>query len=119
MPVFDNMQGMPEVQANAYEASEASFKLGKVLAQAANGLECFDCEDYRQSNVDLAGMLECSDLFSHFLNYGQFEGRPHRCAHVQSTCFVSVGFGQQCDDHHSLLALPLPLAFLDVAWLPG
>ena len=66
--------------------NEWEYKAERVLKHAARGPECWDCEFYKSSNVDLAGMI-CHDAFVHFVNYGQFEpSRPFRCVLLQTRC---------------------------------
>eukprot|EP00892_Ulva_mutabilis_P000760 jgi/Ulvmu1/10685/UM067_0010.1 len=49
----------------------------EIIHKAAFGLNCFDCEFYKEHNDDLAG-LSCWNAFLHFVNNGQFELRKHR-----------------------------------------
>ena len=53
---------------------------------AAVGPDCFDCAFYQEVNADLAA-LSCWQAFTHFINYGQFEMRSHRCA----SCMLEHG----------------------------
>ena len=73
-------QGLPEVHSNVYETDGAQFKLPLVLAAAAKGAACFDCPYYAQSNPDIPETFDCDALFDHYINHGQFEGRPFKCA---------------------------------------
>eukprot|EP00892_Ulva_mutabilis_P001487 jgi/Ulvmu1/11339/UM074_0054.1 len=49
----------------------------EIIHKAAFGLDCFDCEFYKQHNKDLPA-LSCWDVCLHFVNSGQFELRKHR-----------------------------------------
>eukprot|EP00892_Ulva_mutabilis_P003130 jgi/Ulvmu1/12818/UM097_0047.1 len=53
------------------------FRAPFILEMAAVGPDCFDCAYYQEANADLAS-LSCWQVFTHFINYGQFEMRPHR-----------------------------------------
>lgn len=64
---------------NKFVTNSASFKLPMVLALAAKGVECFDCPFYAASNGDIPPSFNCLALFDHYINNGQFEGRPFRC----------------------------------------
>jgi hypothetical protein len=55
-------------------------KLAKTLAAAAQPSNCFDCPYYLQKNPDLPQDFDNLTCFQHFVNNGQFEGRPFRCA---------------------------------------
>jgi hypothetical protein len=72
-------QKVPDIHQNRYVTSGAEFKLPSVLAAAAQGIECFDCEFYRLSNSDFPPGFTCQQLFDHYINNGQFEGRSYRC----------------------------------------
>lgn len=79
------VQGEPEVQNNMYKVNPAPFRLPQVLLAAAKGSECFDCAFYLGHNRDLvpafkASPMQCVLLFNHWINYGQFEGRPSKYA---------------------------------------
>lgn len=79
-PLQPCLQGSPEVHTNAYVEDGARFQLPVILSAAAQGIECFDCPFYAVHNNDLPETQDCSALFSHWINFGQFEGRPARCA---------------------------------------
>lgn len=68
-------QKEPEVLANRYADKPAPYKLGGVLAAAAQGAACFNCDYYRKHNTDLPASFDCSAMFDHYVNHGQFEGR--------------------------------------------
>lgn len=72
------MQGHPEVHRNRYVTDVAVYKLPEVLAAAARGIDCFDCKFYADYNADLPASFDCLSLFDHYVNNGQFEGRPFR-----------------------------------------
>ena len=61
-----------------------------VLEKAAVGPECFDCEFYLQSFAR-GGRWTCWSAFTHFVNHGQFEMRPHRCASRRSRPCIAHG----------------------------
>jgi hypothetical protein len=86
-PKWDNKvaQGRPEVHKNKFVTKSASFKLPMVLALAAKGIQCFDCPYYAASNGDIPRSFDCLALFDHYINNGQFEGRPFRCDSPVST----------------------------------
>jgi hypothetical protein len=62
---------------------------GRILAAAAKGPDCWDCDFYLTRNKDLKELgYSCFDAFSHYVNNGQFELRPHR--------YVSYSILSQC-----------------------
>jgi hypothetical protein len=76
------MQGRPEIQKNIYATDptrNSEYKLPMVLTEAARSIGCFDCEAYARENEDLPQSWDCRSFFDHYINYGQFEGRPYRC----------------------------------------
>lgn len=73
------------MQNNKYKVNPEPFRLPQVLLAAAKGSECFDCDFYLQNNKDLgpafkSSPMQCILLFNHWINYGQFEGRPSKYA---------------------------------------
>ena len=51
-----------------------------ILQKATVGPGCFDCHFYKERNQDLnLAWMSCWDAFVHFINYGQFQLRAHRC----------------------------------------
>eukprot|EP00892_Ulva_mutabilis_P000758 jgi/Ulvmu1/10683/UM067_0008.1 len=72
-------EGAPTPQENPVEDHLWELRAPHILHKATVGLECFDCEYYHVHNEDLADWT-CWAAFSHFINYGQFELRPHRFA---------------------------------------
>ena len=80
------LQGEQDVGSHLLKDNEWDNKAERVLKHAARGPECWDCEFYRSSNIDLAE-LPCHDAFAHFVNYGQFEpSRPFRYELLQKLC---------------------------------
>ena len=78
-------QGEQNVTSHLMKDNEWEYKAERVLKHAARGPDCWDCEFYKSSNVDLAE-LPCHDAFAHFVNFGQFEpSRPFRCALLHTT----------------------------------
>lgn len=73
------VQGTQPVLQSVLGEQAWEFRAPFILEMAAIGPDCFDCEYYQETNPDLAGM-SCWSAFSHFINYGQFEMRSHRCA---------------------------------------
>eukprot|EP00892_Ulva_mutabilis_P002781 jgi/Ulvmu1/12503/UM009_0158.1 len=70
-------EGALTPQANPVKDHLWELRAPYVLHKATIGLECFDCEYYHAHNEDLADWT-CWAAFSHFINYGQFQLRPHR-----------------------------------------
>ena len=73
------MQGNGTVLANPVHSNLWEYRAPLILQMAAVGRECFDCPYYRNTNEDIASM-SCWELWTHFVNFGQFEVRPVRCA---------------------------------------
>jgi hypothetical protein len=73
---FVLLQGHPEVLKNSYVADSLEYRLPLVLAEATKPLECFNCVAYYEKNPDLPRSWDCRTFFEHYVNYGQFEGRP-------------------------------------------
>lgn len=65
---------------NKYVTDAPSYKLPHVLGAAARSMACFDCPYYAAQNEDIPRSFDCLALFDHYINHGQFEGRPFRCA---------------------------------------
>jgi hypothetical protein len=72
------------VHKNAYATDAAEYKLPMVLAEAARSVDCFDCVAYLENSPDLPRAWDCPTLFNHYINYGQFEGRPFRYVFISS-----------------------------------
>lgn len=72
-----HMQGTSEVQRSPVVEQLAELQAPLIIQMAARGLNCFDCEFYKQHYEDIAPM-SCWDAFIHFINQGQFEMRVHR-----------------------------------------
>jgi hypothetical protein len=73
-----HLQGTQEVLSNDLVDSPWQYRAPKILAAAAMGPDCWDCDFYRTHNYDLS-TASCDFAFAHFVNDGQFEGRAHRC----------------------------------------
>lgn len=71
------LQSTQEVLSNDFYEREWDHRAPKILAAAAKGYECFDCQFYKNRNGDLREH-NCHDAFSHFINEGQFQARAHR-----------------------------------------
>lgn len=69
------------VTADPIQAQLWELRAPAILEKAALGLECFDCEYYLQHNEDLAA-ASCWEVFTKFINQGQFELRRHRYVSV-------------------------------------
>lgn len=65
--------------ANDYVTNTAQYHLPLVVTAALQGLQCFDCDYYRQASQDLPAEFTCNQMFEHYINNGQFEGRAYRC----------------------------------------
>lgn len=68
-----------------------SFRLGYV---SARGPRCFDHQHYYQQHTDLqsAGLSKASDLFNHFVQFGQFEQRKFRFTCADTLTGLAGGF---------------------------
>jgi len=78
------MQGNGTVLANPVHSNLWEHRAPLILQMAAAGLECFNCTYYKSENEDIADQ-SCWDLWTHFVNFGQFEVRPVKCAPTPHT----------------------------------
>lgn len=67
------------ISSNEYIEHQPRYKIGKVLVAKARGSSCFDFPYYSENNADLQILHTNQSLWKHFVYYGQFESRPHRC----------------------------------------
>ena len=73
-------QGAPgTVNANDYDLFRERYRLGKVFTMQQRGSTCFDFDYYRANSPDLPSALD-AEVWRHFLEHGQFEGRLFRSA---------------------------------------
>ena len=71
-------QGVPgAINSNDYATHRASYRLAKVLVMRLRGSACFDFEYYRSRSRDLSSWPH-AQLWDHFVQDGQFEGRSFR-----------------------------------------
>ena len=71
-------QGVPgAINSNDYATHRASYRLAKVLVMRLRGSACFDFEYYRSRSRDLSSWPQ-AQLWDHFVQDGQFEGRSFR-----------------------------------------
>ena len=73
------MQGNDAVLKNPTSSKRLEQRAPLILQMAAVGLDCFDCSYYRARNADLS-FQTCWEAWTHFINFGQFDLRPSRCA---------------------------------------
>ena len=74
------LQGAPgTVNANDYDLFRERYRLGKVFTMQQRGSTCFDFDYYRAHSPDLPSALD-AEVWRHFLEHGQFEGRLFRSA---------------------------------------
>ncbi len=72
------LQGVPgAINSNDYADHRASYRLAKVLVMQLRGSACFDFEYYRSRSRDLSSWPQ-PQLWDHFVQDGQFEGRSFR-----------------------------------------
>ena len=72
------LQGVPgAINSNDYATHRASYRLAKVLVMRLRGSACFDFEYYRSRSRDLSSWPH-AQLWDHFVQDGQFEGRSFR-----------------------------------------
>ena len=72
------MQGTRDLQRAPVIEQLWDLRVPTILEKVAYGLDCFDCQFYREHYEDVFPMT-CWDAFVHFINFGQFENRVHRC----------------------------------------
>lgn len=65
------------INDNAYTSQKYVFRLPRMLTTLLRGPSCFDFEYYKKRSKDLQALPK-SHLWPHFINDGQFEGRPFR-----------------------------------------
>ena len=76
------LQGTRDLQSAPVIEQLWELRAPTILTMAAIGPDCFDCEFYKEHYADIAPS-SCWDAFVHFINYGQFENRVHRCDPLQ------------------------------------
>lgn len=82
------LQGVPgAINSNDYATHRASYRLAKVLVMRLRGSACFDFEYYRSRSRDLSSWPQ-PQLWDHFVQDGQFEGRSFRWGGISA----SLGF---------------------------
>lgn len=65
---------------NDYVTNSEEYRLQGAIMALMQGIQCFDCEYYREASQDLPPEFTCDQLFQHYINHGQFEGRSYRHA---------------------------------------
>jgi len=66
--------GAGKVASNDYQEFPDRYRLNRIFTMQLRGSACFDFDYYRANNPDLKDFGD--DLaWTHFLQYGQFEGR--------------------------------------------
>jgi hypothetical protein len=66
--------------ANSRTSSQghARLKATRVLEAEARGSACFDAQHYKSGHPDLQAVADDSELWRHYMYFGQFEGRAAR-----------------------------------------
>ena len=69
---------LQEITSNRWKSEPWVIKTPKYAYMQARGPACFDLGFYRSRNQDLQNLTDDAALWDHWLNLGEFEGRPHR-----------------------------------------
>lgn len=67
-----------DISTNDWPEGSATLRATKICATQWEAWRCFDDKYYQWHNKDLPRSWKRTELYNHFLSYGQFEARKYR-----------------------------------------